>query len=86
MIINDKCSLSDMPYDNDIVQAISEEMTSNYFSNPDRPYQGNITDELLSEYKEFIYEKINQENFRKMLVKILNPEKLADLLREFKYQ
>lgn len=86
MIINDKCSLSDMPYDNDIVQAISEEMTSNYFSNPDRPYQGNITDELLSEYKEFIHEKINQENFRKMLVKILNPDKLADLLREFKYQ
>lgn len=86
MLINNKDALSDMPYDNDRIADMADELIMNYFNNPEKPYQGNITEQLLSEYREYLIDLLTQKNYQNMIIKALDPTYLGDFLRYFKYK
>lgn len=86
MLINNKDALSDMPYDNDRIADMADELIMNYFNNPEKPYQGNITEQLLSEYREYLIDLLTQKNYQNMIIKALDPVYLGDFLRLFKYK
>ena len=86
MLINNKDALSDMPYDNDRIADMADELIMNYFNNPEKPYQGNITEQLLTEYREYLIDLLTQKNYQNMVIKALDPVYLGDFLRLFKYK
>lgn len=86
MLINNKDALSDMPYDNDRIADMADELIMNYFNNPEKPYQGNITEQLLAEYREYLIDLLTQKNYQNMIIKALDPVYLGDFLRLFKYK
>lgn len=86
MLINNKDALSDMPYDNDRIADMADELIMNYFNNPEKPYQGNITEQLLTEYREYLIDLLTQKNYQNMIIKALDPVYLGDFLRLFKYK
>lgn len=86
MLINNKDALSDMPYDNDRIADMADELIANYFNNPEKPYQGNITEQLLTEYREYLIDLLTQKNYQNMVIKALDPVYLGDFLRLFKYK
>lgn len=86
MLINNKDALSDMPYDNDRIADMADELIANYFNNPEKPYQGNVTEQLITEYREYLIDLLTQKNYQNMIIKALDPTYLGDFLRLFKYQ
>lgn len=86
MLINNKDALSDMPYDNDRIADMADELIANYFNNPEKPYQGNITEQLITEYREYLIDLLTQKNYQNMIIKALDPTYLGDFLRLFKYK
>lgn len=86
MLINNKDALSDMPYDNDRIADMADEMIANYFNNPEKPYQGNATEQLITEYREYLIDLLTQKNYQNMIIKALDPAYLGDFLRLFKYK
>ncbi|MGI7118773.1 hypothetical protein ACNGEM_09290 [Campylobacter coli] len=86
MLINNKDALSDMPYDNDRIADMADELIANYFNNPKKPYQGNITEQLINEYREYLIDLLTQKNYQNMIIKALDPAYLGDFLRLFKYK
>lgn len=86
MLINNKDALSDMPYDNDRIADMADELIANYFNNPEKPYQGNVTEQLITEYREYLIDLLTQKNYQNMIIKALDPTYLGDFLRLFKYK
>ncbi|UZV40453.1 hypothetical protein vBCjeMWX1_0028 [Campylobacter phage vB_CjeM_WX1] len=86
MLINNKDALNDMPYDNDRIADMADELIANYFNNPEKPYQGNITEQLITEYREYLIDLLTQKNYQNMIIKALDPTYLGDFLRLFKYK
>ncbi|RTH89474.1 hypothetical protein [Campylobacter jejuni] len=86
MLINNKDALSDMPYDNDRIADMADELIANYFNNPEKPYQGNVTEQLITEYREYLIDLLTQKNYQNMIIKALDPSYLGDFLRLFKYK
>ncbi|CBJ93996.1 hypothetical phage protein [Campylobacter phage CP220] len=86
MLINNKDALSDMPYDNDRIADMADELIANYFNNPEKPYQGNVTEQLITEYREYLIDLLTQKNYQNMIIKALDPVYLGDFLRLFKYK
>ncbi|EAI5067730.1 hypothetical protein BJL57_09000 [Campylobacter jejuni] len=86
MLINNKDALSDMPYDNDRIADMADELIANYFNNPEKPYQGNVTEQLITEYREYLIDLLTQKNYQNMIIKALDPAYLGDFLRLFKYK
>ncbi|HEH4511803.1 TPA: hypothetical protein SG275_001765 [Campylobacter coli] len=86
MLINNKDALSDMPYDNDRIADMADELIANYFNNPEKPYQGNVTKQLITEYREYLIDLLTQKNYQNMIIKALDPTYLGDFLRLFKYK
>lgn len=86
MLINNKDALSDMPYDNDRIADMADELIADYFNNPEKPYQGNVTEQLITEYREYLIDLLTQKNYQNMIIKALDPTYLGDFLRLFKYK
>lgn len=86
MLINNKDALNDMPYDNDRIADMADELIANYFNNPEKPYQGNVTKQLITEYREYLIDLLAQKNYQNMIIKALDPTYLGDFLRLFKYK
>ncbi|MGI7717451.1 hypothetical protein ACNGMK_09425 [Campylobacter coli] len=86
MLINNKDALNDMPYDNDRIADMADELIANYFNNPEKPYQGNVTKQLITEYREYLIDLLTQKNYQNMIIKALDPTYLGDFLRLFKYK
>lgn len=85
-IINDRNVLTDRVFSSDVTNEIAEKLTNNYFYNFDCPYQGNATNELREEYKNYLLDKLNTKNLKNAIIKIIKPEYLAEYLRNTKYK
>ena len=86
MLINNRDALRDMPYDSDRIADVADELISNDFNNPEKPYQGNVTEQLITEYREYLIDLLTQKNYQNMIIKALDPVYLGDFLRLFKYK
>lgn len=84
-MINKREALYSTPVNNDVLNDITDEILSSYFFNPERPYQGPITDDLIKFYREKLFNKLNDKNFENMTYKYLKKTYLSDFLRKFKY-
>lgn len=86
LLLNNRNMVLDMPKNNDLLEEEINTLTQNYFSNPESPYQGNASQELISAYKENLLEKKTEENVKKQYFTILKPEYKKQFLRTTKYK
>lgn len=86
LILNNREMVLGMPKNNDLLEEEVETLTQNYFSNPEAPYQGNSTQELVEAYKNSLLEKKIEENVERQYFTILKPEYKKQFLRTTKYK
>lgn len=86
LILNNRQMLLDMPKNNDLLEEEVETLTQNYFSNPETPYQGKTSKDLIDAYKENLLEKKIEENVEKQYFTILKPGYKKQFLRSTKYK
>lgn len=84
LLINQKNGLFDMFFDNDTLNILADEITNEYFYG-DEPYQGPITQTLIDEYRDYIYNTLVKKNVKNKNIKLISDYEIPKLLREVKY-
>lgn len=82
LLINDKDALFDMVYDFDTIKDIVEESIQSYFFNPERIYQGNLNDEFIEGYRNYLETVLSNQNFFHSKLKVINKNIINKFIEE----